>query len=148
MRHITEAGAAFIKGFEKLRLQAYMPTSDDVPTIGWGRTHGVKMGDTCTEQQANDWFALEDVAWAERCVERSILPDVVVTDAEFDALVSLCFNIGCPNFQGSTVLRLVNSGSEDEASIRRAFGLWDKQKGVVLGGLVKRRAAEVEMFLA
>ncbi len=113
-----------------------------------GHTKGVKMGDTCTEQQADDWFTLEDVAWAERCVEKAVLPDVVMTDAEFDALVSLTFNIGCAGFQQSTVLKLVNAGSEDEAAYRHAFGMWNKQRGKELAGLTRRRAEEAENFLA
>lgn len=96
------AGENLIKSFEELRLDAYLPTPDDVPTIGWGHTRGVALGDTCDTDQAERWF-VEDVAWAEDCVKRAVT--VPLTQEEFDALVSLCFNIGCKHFSGSTLVK-------------------------------------------
>lgn len=149
MRHITDAGLTLIKEHEGLRLEAYPdPGSGGKPyTIGYGHTSGVKLGDTCTEAEALD-FLRDDVAWAERCVERSIQSDAVVTDAEFDAMVSLTFNIGCANFQKSTVLRLVNAGCEDDEAYRAAFALWNRAAGRTMAGLTKRREHEAEYFLA
>lgn len=134
-------GAALIKGYETLQLEAYCPTKDDVPTIGWGHTRGVAMGDTCTEEQAEAWF-LEDVAWAEECVNRSVRK--LLAQEEFDALVSLCFNIGCPAFSGSTLVNKLNDGDFDAASAQ--FHRWNKQRGNVLAGLTKRRAEETALF--
>ena len=53
-RQINDAGLELIKSFEALRLEAYLPTPDDVPTIGYGHTKGVQMGDTCTEEEAEE----------------------------------------------------------------------------------------------
>lgn len=149
MRHITEAGLNLIKEHEGLRLIAYPDpaTLGDPWTIGYGHATGVKPGDQCTQEQADQWLR-EDVAWAERCVERAVLPDVVVTDNEFDAMVSLAFNIGCANFQKSTVLRLVNAGNESEEAYRAAFALWNRAAGRVMAGLTTRREHEAEHFLA
>lgn len=135
------AGAELIKGFESCRLQAYLPTADDVPTIGYGHTKGVQMGDTCTQAVADAWF-LEDVAWAEECVGKAVTS--VLTQNEFDALVSLCFNIGCGAFGKSTLVKLLNAGDYDASA--REFRRWDKQRGTVLAGLTRRRAAEEKLF--
>jgi len=59
---IGAKGIELIQSYEKCRLEAYMPTPDDVPTIGWGHIRGVSLGDTCTQEQADAWF-LEDIAW-------------------------------------------------------------------------------------
>ena len=135
------AGAELIKSFEACRLKAYLPTADDVPTIGYGHTKGVQMGDTCTQAEADAWF-LEDVAWAEDCVNRCVTAQL--TQNEFDALVSLCFNIGCTNFGKSTLVKLLNSGDYDAAA--KEFRRWDKQRGTPLAGLTRRRTAEEKLF--
>ena len=99
------------------------------------------MGDTCTQEQAEAWF-LEDVAWAEDCVNRSVTG--VLTQNEFDACVSLCFNIGCRAFSGSTLVKLLNGHNFDAAALE--FVKWNKQAGHVLAGLTRRREAEAELF--
>lgn len=145
---ISDFGVAFIRGYEKLRLTAYLPTPNDVPTIGWGHTRGVKMGDTCTREQADAWL-LEDLADAETCVNKRIA-GIAITQGQYDALVSLCQNIGCGNFAGSTVLRRLLDGDDDGAA--DAFKMWNKQRDKKTGGmkelagLTARRAAEKEIF--
>lgn len=150
MRHINQAGLDLIRSFEKLRLHAYMPTPNDRPTIGWGHTRGVKMGDTCTPAQAEAWLA-EDVAQFERDVES--LVKVPVTDNQFSALVSFAFNVGSDIDQDtiaeglgdSTLLRKLNAG--DYAGAAAEFRKWNKQAGRVLNGLTRRRAEEADLFL-
>ena len=134
-------GTALIKSFESCRLAAYLPTPADVPTLGWGHTRAVAMGDTCTQAQADAWF-LEDIAWVEDCVNGAV--NVPLTQQEFDALCSLVFNIGCGQFKTSTLLRLLNASDYDGAS--EQFAVWNRQAGQVLAGLTKRRAAEAELF--
>jgi lysozyme len=56
------------------------------------------------------------------------------------------FNVGCGNFQNSTLLRMVNAGKFEEAAAQ--FLRWNKASGKVMAGLTKRRADEAEMFLA
>lgn len=138
---ISEAGLDLIKSFENLRLEAYMPTPDDVPTIGYGHTKGVQMGNSCTEEQATDWLR-EDCSDAEECVNKFVR--VPMTQNEFDALVSLTFNIGCGAFKGSTLLKLLNNADYDGAAAQ--FPRWSKQAGNTLAGLVRRREAERRMF--
>jgi lysozyme len=131
------------------KLEAYMPTKNDVPTIGWGHTKGVKMGQTVTYAQAEALF-WEDVEWVERAVNRLVKVDL--TQNQFDALCSLVFNIGAGAFAGSTVLRRVNQ--KDFEGAAKAFLMWNKQtnkrtgKKEVLQGLVRRRKEEAEYFLS
>lgn len=138
---ISAAGLALIKSFESLELKAYLPTDKDVPTIGYGHTQFVKMGDTCTETQAEQWLR-EDCAWAEDCVTNGVHVDL--SQNEFDALVSLVFNIGCTAFKNSTLLKLLNANDKEGAMGQ--FRRWNRQAGQELAGLTRRRAAEERMF--
>ncbi len=137
---IGERGATLIKKYESCQLSAYMPTPEDVPTIGFGHTRGVAMGDTCTQEQADAWF-LEDIAWVEDCVNRAVTS--VLTQNEFDALCSLCFNIGCKAFSGSTLVKRLNNSDYE---IENEFHKWNKQGGKELAGLTRRRGAEAALF--
>ena len=130
-----------IKAAEALRLKAYMPTRNDVPTIGWGHTKGVRMGDVITEAEA---LALlhEDVTWVKRVLDMTV--KVELNDNQVAALYSFVFNIGGTNFRTSTLLRKLNQG--DYAGAADQFQRWNKQKGKVLRGLTKRRAAEAKLF--
>lgn len=132
-----------IKYWEELRLEAYLPTPNDVWTIGWGHTKGVKKGDTITVEEAKD-FLREDIAWAEAAVND--LVKVKLNQNQFDALVSFVFNVGTTNFKKSTLLKKLNAGDYNGAA--EQFPRWNKQKGKVLNGLVKRRADEMQYFLS
>lgn len=131
-----------IKKWEELRLEAYLPTPNDVPTIGWGHTQGVKMGQTISRRQAQEYFE-QDVAWVERALAKHI--KVGLTQNQYDALASWVFNIGETNFASSTLLRKLNAGDYEGAA--RELPRWNKQKGKVLRGLTRRRAEEMEYFL-
>ena len=123
-------------------LEAYMPTPNDVPTIGWGHTHTVKMGDVITEEKAQELFE-RDIAWAVAAVNREV--NMGLTQNQFDALVSFVFNVGESAFGRSTLLRKLNAGDYEGAA--REFPRWNKQAGIVLKGLTRRRAHEMELFL-
>ena len=140
-RQINAAGLALIQGIETLRLSAFKPTPKDVPTIGWGHTKDVQMGDVCTKDQALAWLR-EDLAWAEEAVENTI--EVDLTSNQFSALVSLAYNIGGPNFASSTLVKNLNAGYPVAAA--NQFLVWDKQAGVTLAGLDRRRQAEKALF--
>ncbi len=138
---IGPEGIALIQSFESCKLQAYMPTPNDVPTIGWGTTDDVSMGDTCTQEEADAWF-LEDLEWVQECLDANI--HVPITQHETDALASLCYNIGCEQFKKSTLVRLINESNFEDASLQ--FLRWDKQNGKPLAGLTRRREAEKLLF--
>lgn len=137
-----------MKGYEKLRLKAYLPTPDDVPTIGYGETSGIRMGMVWTVEQAERNFAnrlseLGIAVWAlVKAAPRT-------TQGQFDAMVSLADNIGLSNFARSSVRTNHNAGHNATAAL--AFSLWDKQRGAdgvlrPLRGLTKRRAAEAAIY--
>lgn len=147
MRRITQEGLELIKAHEGLRLTAYPdPGSGGDPwTIGYGSTKGVTPGMTITQEQAEQRLR-DDLDFAEQCVCRMVHDDVTLTDNQFAALVSFVFNVGCGNFQKSTLLQMVNAGRFDEAAAQ--FLRWNKAAGKVMAGLTKRRADEAELFLA
>lgn len=141
----SNSGRIFIKGFESLELKAYPdPGTGGKPwTIGWGHTKGVKPGDRITLEQAEAFFS-EDLAVCELTVNSSIKR--AVTQNQFDAMVSLAFNIGGPNFAQSTLVKKFNIGDMQGAAAE--FPKWRNSAGKVMPGLVKRRAEEREMFLS
>ena len=86
-----------------------------------------------------------DLAGFERSVLR-LVPGVSGHQGRFDALVCLAYNIGAGNLQRSTIRMRANRGDWDGAA--EAFRAWTKGGGKVLPGLVKRREAEIALFLS
>lgn len=141
---ISDRGLALIKEFEGCELTAYVCPAG-VLTVGYGSTGPhVKAGMTLTEEEA-EALLRKDLERFEKCVNGATF-NYGLTQGQFDACVSLAFNIGCVNFRNSTVLRKLASGDDDEAA--DAFRMWNKGGGKVLPGLVRRREAERELFLS
>ena len=138
---ISKNGLALIESFEGLRLTSYADQRG-IPTVGYGHTEGVYLGMSITQAQAEAYLHA-DAQVAVQAVSR--LVKVTVTQNEFDALVSLAFNVGQGHFAGSTVLRDLNAGNTSGAAA--AFMMWDKTDGEVNAGLARRRQAEMKMFL-
>lgn len=142
---IPLAAVELIARAEGLRLKAYRCPAG-VPTIGWGETDGVQMGDTCTKEEADRWL-LEDVT--ERARQVRALCTRPPSANELGALVSLAYNIGVAALAKSTALRQHNAGQHEAAA--RAIELWDKARvnGVLttLPGLTARRARERALYL-
>lgn len=141
----SNLGINLVCGFEGLRLKAY----DDgvgVWTIGYGTTviNGVKVkkGDTCTAEQAKSYMA-QDLKKFESAVNTAV--KVPLNQNQFDALVSLTYNIGNGAFKSSTLLKKLNA--KDYKGAAAEFPKWNKAGGRVLNGLVKRRKIEMELFL-
>jgi lysozyme len=137
----SQSGYAMTKHFECCRLAAYFDELGKVWTIGWGHTRNVKEGDTCTQQQADDWL-VQDVSYAVRCVNVTV--DVQLSQPEFDALCDFVFNLGCHRWFGSTLHRLVNQAQYGLAAAE--FEKWDHSGAKVVAGLLKRRDAELEFW--
>lgn len=140
-------GRAFIESFEGLSLRAYLCPAG-VWTIGYGHTGGVKAGDTLADQAAADALLAGDLVRFGTDVEQD-LHGAPTTQHQFDAMLSLAFNIGSAGFLGSTVLRQHRAGNH--AAAASAFGLWNKAMigGVLqaVPGLTRRRAAEAVVYL-
>lgn len=138
----SPAGRAFIESFESFRPTAYLPTRNDVPTIGYGHTHDVRTGDTCTVAQA-DALLGEDLFVCEHVIDNSVTAPL--NQNQYDALISFVFNVGAGAFSGSTLRKLLNE--DDFEGAAEQFLVWDHQAGIVLPGLLRRRQAERELFL-
>ena len=138
---INQSGINLLKKFETLKLEAYKPTPNDVFTIGYGHTLNVKKGDVCTLEQAEAWLR-QDIEWAENTVNCHC--KIELNENQFSALVCIAFNIGEGNFNSSTLLKNLNLGKVKDAS--NQFEIWDKQRGKVLDGLLKRRLEEKALF--
>lgn len=135
--------ADLIKSYERCRLSAYLPTPHDVPTIGWGSTGAdVKLGMTWTQAQADARFAHDLDAFGEGVA--AAIGSAPTKQPMYDSLTSLAYNIGLQAFKDSTLLRLHKEGDYEGAA--RQFRRWNRQKGVVLAGLTRRRASEEAMY--
>jgi lysozyme len=143
--NITGEGLALIKRFEGFRPKAYRCPAGRW-TIGYGHTGQagapeVKPGMRLSRQEASAILA-RDVERFAAGVRQAL--KVTLTDRQFSALVSFAYNVGLSAFRSSSVLKAVNAGDLD--AVPRRLGLWVKADGRVLPGLVKRRAAEAELF--
>lgn len=137
-----------IKKHEGLRLKAYLPTPNDVWTIGWGHTKTAKQGMVISEAKAEELLR-SDVKWVEETIAKVVT--VPLNQNQYDALASLIFNIGAGAFSRSTVLKRLNA--KDYQGAADAFLMWNKQRNrttglmQVLPGLTKRRQEERSLFL-
>ena len=104
---LTAAGLISIATWEGFKDEAYIPVEGDVPTIGFGSTEGVKLGDTISVPDALNRLE-KDVRVAEDAVRSCVT--VPLTQGEMDAYTSLAYNIGKTNFCGSTLVKKLNSG--------------------------------------
>lgn len=144
-RRVGPKARALIQEFEQCRLKAYMPTPDDVPTIGWGSTGtDIRMGMTWTQEQCDQRFDQDVQKFGARV--SALLGSAPTTPAQFGALVSLGYNIGTGEggLKTSTLLRMHKAG--DYAGAKAQFARWNKQAGKVLNGLTRRRAAEAALY--
>jgi lysozyme len=145
---VNQAGVDLIKSFETLQLKAYKPTSNDVWTIGYGHTGGVKAGESINAAKAEELLE-DDLAHFEEGVSRN-LGGAQTSANEFSAMVALAFNIGLGGFLASSVLRFHREGHKAKAA--QSFLLWNKQRQAngkmeILPGLTRRREAERDLYL-
>lgn len=122
--------------------KAYIPVPGDVPTIGFGTTSGVKMGDTITPTVALA-RALQDVQKFEGALKQCV--KVPLHSHEYNSYVSLSYNIGSGAFCGSTLVRKLNAG--DYAGACEEIKRWNKFQGKPLRGLTIRRQKEYEQCI-
>lgn len=131
-----------LKSFEGCKLKAYRCPAG-VPTIGYGHTQGVKMGQVITQAQA-DALLKGDLMPFEKGVAK-LFPNA--TQPQFDALVDFAYNLGLANLERSTLRKKILLGA-DEAIIRANFLIWNKAGGKVLAGLTKRRQWEANRYFS
>ena len=122
---ISGHGLSLIQKFEGCRLTAYQD-SIGLWTIGYGHTAGVSEGQTITQAQACAFLKADKYHWNQN---------------QFDALVSFTFNCGSRSLR-----TLLNNGQRTVSEISAKIPAYNKAGGKVLKGLVRRRAAEKELF--
>lgn len=149
---ISNNGLDLIKRWEGLRLDAYAATADEktrgIYTIGYGSTYwpdGRKVKATDKLKDEKEAVELLRATVQKYADTVDSVVKVHLTQNQFDALVSLCYNIGQAAFEKSTLVRKLNA--TDIKPVADQILVWNKQSGKVLQGLVNRRKAEYELFL-
>lgn len=154
-RKTSKAGVDLMHQFEGCekkrpdgRFEAYLCPAK-VWTIGWGSTgddpfHGGKIGKgtVWTQEQCDRRFEMHLEQFEDAVTEA--LAGKPTSQAQFDAMVCLTYNIGPAAFRRSTVLRRHRAGDFDGAA--KAFLMWNKAGGKVLRGLTRRREAEAALY--
>ncbi len=145
MRHITQAGLELIKRFESFSSRIYICPAG-YPTIGYGHVvrefEKEKFAAGITIQEG-EILLRQDTQIAEQAVCRLII--VLLTDGQFDALVSFTFNLGSGALQRSTLRRKVNLDEHEGVPVE--FMRWIWSAGNKLNGLIKRRESEVSYYI-
>jgi lysozyme len=134
---LSAAGLVGIALHEGYRDEAYIPIPGDVPTIGFGTTDGVHLGDTITPPKALV-RALSDVNKFEGALRDCV--KVPLHQYEYDVYVSFSYNVGSRAFCSSTIVAKLNA--EDYAGACAELSRWVYAGGRVVQGLVNRRVQE------
>lgn len=140
-KRVNLAGIALVVHFESFQPNAYRD-SGGVLTIGYGHTSTVQENDVIDMYTARELLR-KDMKVAEDMVNSAV--KVPLTNNQFGALVAFTFNVGITAFSKSTMLKKLNNGDYDGAAAE--FEKWTKVNGTELKGLVKRRAAERQLFV-
>lgn len=146
----SQAAIDLMHEFEGLSLKAYPDpgSKDGKPvTIGWGSTRDengnpIKLGDVWTKERADAVFARDVAEFAKGVADA--LRGAPTTQSQFDAMVSLAYNIGLDAFRKSTLLKRHLAG--DHAGAKAQFSAWRFNDGRELAGLVRRRKAEADLY--
>jgi lysozyme len=141
--HIWTIGYGHVLYQEQIRLPMVRVEGKETPMIRKEMPLRQEDDRVWSKEEIEKLFA-DDVASFERGVLR-LVPGVVGRQGSFDALVSISFNFGLGNLQRSTIRMKANRG--DWSGAAEAFRAWTKGGGKVLPGLVKRREAEIALFL-
>lgn len=143
----SEQGVELIKRFETFQTKPYR-CPGGFATIGYGSTFyenstRVTLGDPAITKERADSLLLNILKQFEQHVESVTRDDI--TQHQFDALVSFCFNVGADSLKRSTLLKKVNRDPND-STIGAEFHRWVYANGKRLVGLVKRREAEWQLY--
>lgn len=146
MRFVQDSTVNFVAQWEGFRATAYLDYSQYSIGYGSGKMpdgRTVRPGDTITEPEARKLLRTLLIDYA-TVVQSSVTS--AINQNQFDALVSLCYNIGKAGFLRSSVLKRVNENPNNFEAIEAAFKMWNTAGGAVNSGLVKRRQAEADLY--
>jgi GH24 family phage-related lysozyme (muramidase) len=142
---ITDSTIALITGFEGSKNKAYQDSIGKW-TIGVG--HLIRgneqhlLNETLSEEKIKALLKA-DLLWVEKCIKTSV--NIPITQNQFDALASFIFNVGCPAFAGSTLLKRINGGTQP-IEIEASWLAWNKAGGKEVKGLTLRRQKEYKIY--
>lgn len=144
----SNKGKAIIKQYEGFRAKPYLCPAR-VPTIGYGATYytdgrKVTLRDAAISEADADKLLDKMLGKYEDAVNRYV--QVPITQNQFDALVSFCYNLGQGALRKSTLLKKLNN--KDYNGAADAFLNWVYASGKKLQGLVNRRTDERKLFLS
>jgi lysozyme len=137
---INVAGLDLLTRYEDFRPKPYDDGTGTL-TIGYGHTRSAVMPASVTEEEAQELLR-QDLEYFQDVIYRNVL--VPLNENQFSALLSFVYNVGEGNFRNSTLLKKLNNGNFRAASDE--FQKWNKGGGEVMGGLLRRRAAEEQLF--
>jgi len=146
---LSQKGLELIKSFEGLSLKPYV-CAGGINTIGYGNTYymnGKKVtlqDKPITKEQAEELLK-HSLSTYEKAVDSFCRDDI--SQNQFDALVSFCYNVGTGALQKSTLIKKVNANPKD-VTISDEFMKWNKANGRVLVGLTRRRQAESKLYFS
>lgn len=135
----TQKAKDLIKLFEGLRLRAYRDPVGK-PTIGFGHTQGVRMGDVITEEQADILLDLDMTPIIKKL--ESYDSKYHWNENEFNALLSFAYNLGVGSIDQVTA-----NGTRTKSEIASKMLLYYNAGGKRLEGLVRRRQKEHDLFI-
>lgn len=138
---VTAAMISLTAAFEGFSSRAYLDPVK-VPTIGYGETRNVKMGDTITRENAQKLLGERLREHADDMISCINVP---LTQNEFDAYLDFTYNVGATKFCRSTLAKKLNAG--DYTGACNELLKWNKANGKILSGLMNRRAKENELCL-
>ena len=142
---VMAAAVALVSAWEGVKLAAYPDRfADGLPTVCFGETRGVKLGDRYTLDQCKKMLGNALVEFETGMRKCLIAPDKV-PDKPYVAFLSLSYNIGTGAFCRSSVARHANAGDYRKAC--DAIALYNRAGGRVVKGLVNRRADERKLCL-
>jgi lysozyme len=142
LEYDAQTAFALISEYEGLRLEAYRCPAG-IPTIGYGHTKGVRMGDRISREKAEELLKEDLYAFQD---DLSTLVKVRVTQGQFIALMSFIYNFGLAKCRGYTLFKELNKGNyAGAADLFLKYTYSGKEQ---LKGLIERRAAERRAFLS
>lgn len=144
---ISKNGIELIKKFEGFRADPYRCEAG-IATIGYGTTiypngNKVKMSDDEISEELAELYLIENLKEYVEAVNRRVKKQL--TQNQFDALVSLTYNIGTVGFEASTLAKRIDKNPNDK-DIERQFLRWNKANGLPNMGLTSRRKKEAKLY--
>lgn len=140
---VAALAVSLVGGFEGMRTKAYLDVVK-VPTICFGETRGVKIGDVATAAQCKTMLA-DGLAEFETGMRKCLTSPDAIPDKPYVAFLSLSYNIGTGAFCRSTLVRKVNAG--DVRGGCDELLKWDRAGGMRWKGLTRRRQEERALCL-